>query len=127
MLINSINNIIKSTANSRIKVQYYDPVSKFPIRIASVKYEVIRNFAQSQSDAKIHPEFNTSRLRRVLFRSNGCSCFELTCGCCMGINFTQFSFNREDKSVSAITPMCGVKADNPLLSIKNGHSPFYGV
>ncbi|CAH1986870.1 unnamed protein product [Acanthoscelides obtectus] len=34
-------------------------------------------------------------IRRIGFRSNGCSCQQLICGCCLGINLEQFNFNRE--------------------------------
>ncbi|KAL1492610.1 hypothetical protein ABEB36_010847 [Hypothenemus hampei] len=34
-------------------------------------------------------------LQRIGFRSNGCTCQQFTCGCCLGINLNQFQINRE--------------------------------
>lgn len=35
------------------------------------------------------------KFMRVGFRSNGCTCQNLTCGCCFGMNVTQFNYDRE--------------------------------
>ncbi|XP_044742113.1 uncharacterized protein LOC123303079 [Chrysoperla carnea] len=38
------------------------------------------------------------KFRKTLYylgRSNGCTCQDLTCGCCAGVNITQFNFDRE--------------------------------
>lgn len=34
-------------------------------------------------------------LQRIGFRSNGCTCQDLSCNCCLGINMEQFQINRE--------------------------------
>lgn len=45
------------------------------------------------------PDVNSTKklpiLQRIGFRSNGCTCQDLSCNCCLGINMEQFQVNRE--------------------------------
>ncbi|XP_017774748.1 PREDICTED: uncharacterized protein LOC108561361 [Nicrophorus vespilloides] len=73
---------------------YYDPSSRLPLRIDSIQdwtTSTEDRFAD-QSGIATKTQLQT---RRVAYRSNGCSCQDLTCGCCTGINIQQFNFNRE--------------------------------
>lgn len=37
----------------------------------------------------------TGMNRRISYKSNGCTCQQLTCGCCVGLNIQQIQFNRK--------------------------------
>lgn len=40
-------------------------------------------------------------LQRIGFRSNGCTCQDLSCNCCLGINMEQFQVNREGTNITS--------------------------
>ncbi|KAK9890220.1 hypothetical protein WA026_010329 [Henosepilachna vigintioctopunctata] len=70
---------------------FYDLQSHSPFRVTSIENSFINPPELSdQSFTK-----SGKILRRIGYRANGCSCQELTCGCCLGINMSQFDFNRE--------------------------------
>ncbi|ENN81099.1 hypothetical protein D910_02634 [Dendroctonus ponderosae] len=81
---------------------YYDPKTAAIFRLSSIENMLIYK-KQNQSELsqlktnglKLGANDKHSILRRVGFRSNGCTCQQLTCGCCLGINLNQFQFNRE--------------------------------
>ncbi|VEN40989.1 unnamed protein product [Callosobruchus maculatus] len=87
---------------------YYDPMTKRRWRITSI--ENVRADGGNQYAASASTKTKTTSgdkpgklpgpdgkklIRRIGFRSNGCSCQQLVCGCCLGINLEQFNFNRE--------------------------------
>ncbi|XP_019872474.2 uncharacterized protein LOC109600735 [Aethina tumida] len=81
----------RRNANISSMSVYYDPKSRLPFRITSIENSLMNTFGSNdQSSTKTR-----GLLRRVGFRSNGCTCQTLTCGCCLGFNFDQFNFNRE--------------------------------
>ncbi|GLV32272.1 uncharacterized protein CBL_11771 [Carabus blaptoides fortunei] len=62
-----------------------------------VTNETELNYKGNES-INIHGKQITSaalKFMRVGFRSNGCTCQNLTCGCCFGMNITQFNYDRE--------------------------------
>ncbi|KAL3289540.1 hypothetical protein HHI36_022957 [Cryptolaemus montrouzieri] len=70
---------------------FYDPASYSSFRVTYIENSLINPLELSdQSFTK-----SGKILRRIGYRANGCSCQELTCGCCLGINMNQFNFNRE--------------------------------
>lgn len=70
---------------------YYDVGSKMPFRISAIQNSLSGTLvADDQSTTKTR-----DLTRRVAYRSNGCTCQDLTCGCCAGFNIQQFNFNRE--------------------------------
>ncbi|XP_072380962.1 uncharacterized protein [Diabrotica undecimpunctata] len=71
---------------------YYDPATKHPMRITSIENMLI----SSKYSTKTNLFSPKKRVRRIGFRSNGCTCQSfLNCGCCLGINLNLFGFNRE--------------------------------
>ncbi|XP_056636752.1 uncharacterized protein LOC130445224 [Diorhabda sublineata] len=70
---------------------YYDPSTKHAFRISSIKNMLVNNNKYStKNNAK------TKFVRRIGFRSNGCTCQSfLNCGCCLGINMNLLNFNNE--------------------------------
>ncbi|KAF7283701.1 hypothetical protein GWI33_023121, partial [Rhynchophorus ferrugineus] len=85
---------------------YYEPKSGIPFRLSSIENVLVNgkmNETENQSPyvksngLKLGAGIlsNTPILRRVAYRSNGCTCQWFTCGCCLGINLNQFQFNRE--------------------------------
>lgn len=74
---------------------YYDPVSKEKLRITSIE-NLLTN--RNKYGTKINlAKFPPKILKRIGFRSNGCTCQELNCGCCLGINLPRLNFSREGK------------------------------
>ncbi|CAH1164046.1 unnamed protein product [Phaedon cochleariae] len=73
---------------------YYNPDTKKPLRMTSIENMLVNNtkYATKQAGPL---KISQKTLRRVGFRSNGCNCQALNCGCCLGINLNQFNFNRE--------------------------------
>ncbi|XP_018572082.1 uncharacterized protein LOC108911590 [Anoplophora glabripennis] len=75
---------------------YYDPVSKSPFRITAIANLITNSSMKVQSGTKNNGNQRLKiKMRRFTFRSNGCNCLQLNCGCCLGINLSQFNFNRE--------------------------------
>ncbi|XP_060516215.1 uncharacterized protein LOC132695775 [Cylas formicarius] len=83
---------------------YYDVKSRHFFRLSSIENVLINkkmNGNENQmwnlksSVANSAQQGSKSEVRRLAFRSNGCTCQQLTCGCCLGINLNQFQFNRE--------------------------------
>ncbi|CAG9861394.1 unnamed protein product [Phyllotreta striolata] len=70
---------------------YYDPSTRQSLRLTSVE-NVLVGVKQTTKNTHNSP-YKT--VRRIGFRSNGCSCSNFLCGCCLGINLNQFNFNRE--------------------------------
>ncbi|GJQ68811.1 hypothetical protein Trydic_g5071 [Trypoxylus dichotomus] len=69
---------------------YYDVASRLPLRLTSIQNSLSDSLSDiGQSATK------TIIFRRFGYRSNGCTCQELTCGCCAGFNLQQFNFSRE--------------------------------
>lgn len=71
---------------------YYDVDSRLPLRLTSIQNSLSASFGDSGQSAT-----KTIIFRRFGYRSNGCTCQELTCGCCAGFNLQQINFNREGK------------------------------
>lgn len=86
---------------------YYDIKTHAPFRLSSIENMLINKNINGSGNGnlktnglKLRENITTGKrsiLRRVGFRSNGCTCQQLTCGCCLGINLNQFQFNREGK------------------------------
>lgn len=70
---------------------FYDPKSHSSFRVTSIENSLINPMELSDQSLTKSGKI----LRRIGYRANGCSCQELTCGCCLGINMDQFNFNRE--------------------------------
>lgn len=73
-------------------VVFYNPKTHHPFRVVSIE----NNF----SGEKINDDEtlkSSGIIRRIAYRSNGCTCQELTCGCCLGMQISQFNFSREGK------------------------------
>ncbi|KAJ8957973.1 hypothetical protein NQ318_001974 [Aromia moschata] len=64
-----------------------------PLRMTSLENILRNNQPWIKNNGHIGSKIKI--LRRIGFRSNGCTCQELTCGCCLGINLNQFNFSRE--------------------------------
>lgn len=80
---------------------YYDPVSKEPLRITSIE-NMLTN--RHKYGTKINlGKFPQRFIRRIGFRSNGCTCQELACGCCLGINLQRLNFSREGNIITRIS------------------------
>lgn len=86
---------------------FYDPERHSPFRLTSIENSLINPMElNDQSLTK-----SGKILRRIGYRANGCSCQDLTCGCCLGINMDQFSFNREGNLGSKIwIPLCKLQS-----------------
>lgn len=72
---------------------YYDPLSGQKLRITS-----IRNFLRGPNIPVIKQNIGKSPgrfIKRIGFRSNGCTCQNMMCGCCLGMNIQNFHFHRE--------------------------------
>lgn len=70
---------------------YYNINSKTSLRVSSIE----NNLSNELEPINLSPTKTDEMLRRISYRSNGCTCQELTCGCCIGMNIQQFQFNRE--------------------------------
>lgn len=67
---------------------YYDVKTNSSLRITAIENSL--SIADDHASTKLR-DVN----RRISYKSNGCTCQDLTCGCCVGINLQQFNFNRE--------------------------------
>ena len=79
---------------------YYDPHSKQALEIASMHPQLtqnVSNISQQGYNDDANTEESGNSVRRVSYRSNGCSCQDLSCGCCTVFNMQQFNFKREGK------------------------------
>nr|CAH7741214.1 unnamed protein product [Callosobruchus chinensis] len=87
---------------------YYDPMTKCRWRITSIEnvqadrenqysppVSIRTKTTSGDKPGKLPAPDGKKLIRRIGFRSNGCSCQQLVCGCCLGINLEQFNFNRE--------------------------------
>ncbi|XP_023017304.1 uncharacterized protein isoform X2 [Leptinotarsa decemlineata] len=72
---------------------YYDPITKRPMRVTSIENMLVNVTKSSTKTAQV--KVQSKNIRRIGYRSNGCTCQELNCGCCLGINLNQFNFKRE--------------------------------
>lgn len=72
---------------------YYNPANKHAFPISSIE-NVIRN--RTNYATKIaFGKFPQKVIRRIGFKSNGCTGQDLNFGCCLGINFERLNFSRE--------------------------------
>ncbi|EFA11305.2 uncharacterized protein LOC103314652 isoform X1 [Tribolium castaneum] len=86
-----MNGLAIQEGNVESMMVYYDPKTRIPFRMTSIENSLTNtSSANDQSSTK-----SRGVLRRIGFRSNGCTCQELTCGCCLGLKLDQFNFNRE--------------------------------
>lgn len=77
---------------------YYDPASKRAFRMTAIANLITNTSTKVQLGTKTNGNQRLKvKMRRFTFRSNGCNCLQLNCGCCLGINLSQFNFNREGK------------------------------
>lgn len=76
---------------------YYEPISQLPLRITSIQNS-LSNLSLELEQSSSMPEAGNTTIRRVGYRSNGCTCQELTCGCCAGFKFKEHPFNSEGKT-----------------------------
>lgn len=73
---------------------YYDPVSGRKLRITSIE-NVLRgaNIPVTKINFDKIPR---KIIKRIAFKSNGCTCQNMMCGCCIGMNLGP-NFHREGK------------------------------
>lgn len=87
-----INNLILDDFISMPSI-YYNVNSKTSLRVSTIENNLLNELLPID-----HLSSKTDGMnRRISYKSNGCTCQELTCGCCVGLNIQQFGFNREGK------------------------------
>lgn len=74
-------------------IMFYNPKTHEPFRVVSIE----NSFSGEELDDGSLK--SSGIIRRIAYRSNGCTCQELTCGCCLGMQINQFNFSREGKNL----------------------------
>ncbi|KAG5897817.1 hypothetical protein JTB14_011817 [Gonioctena quinquepunctata] len=72
---------------------YFDPITKKPWRVTEVKNMLVNSTKSKWKVALMKQP--TKNIKQIGFRSTGCTCQQLNCGCCLGINLAPLPFKRE--------------------------------